>query len=191
MLLKETSDISPEQKNELKKLVKACFNHIDQYTLPSLIYHFNLLDRPPAVTWKEFEIMLQEWKKSNNKIRIIEQLIEEHSLNRHLSMNEVTDTLFETIIDYRKNLLEKASNSYILEEHSHLMEENHYLLQLIEQLIKQDLPNKDLTCLLKWSGFLKYLSMVETWIHFNENKTDQKTHKREKNCFYIGLICYL
>ena len=186
--LKETSDISPEQKIELKELVKACFNHIGQYTLGSLIYHFNLLDRPPLVTWKEFNELFLKWKTTNKKTTVTQEWIKYQSQKRHISIDEIADALFEKIVIYRDNLLEDASNTYTLEEqHCRLIEEGHELLKLIEQLAKHGLSKNEKTYFQRYSYFYKYLKMLENWIHFDDNKTDQETREREKKLLLYWL----
>lgn len=143
------------------------------------LYQINLLDKPHAVTWKEFGTLIEAWKSSRS-LGHVDRWIREHAEKVSTTTAAVAREVFITTIGHRQKRLEDASAAGSLEEHSGIMSEVASARELLESLFVSGLPCVGGSFFRTPQGFGLIWKMYQTWIHFRKNEGDKKEREAEE-----------
>ncbi len=174
-LLREEGIEDPELEKRLLQLVVAARARSSVHVR----YMWELALRPHALTWKEFDLFLTQWRK-NPRPETIATWINEHARNRNVSADEVEDELFEAIRNRRNNLLSKAAGTSPINEHEECLRQTKLLLKVMKQFLHE--PGK-----LSAPRFKEIYDQFGYWIAFRKNKSDQMARENEERML-MGLL---
>jgi hypothetical protein len=135
-------------------------------------YVCELAVRPHAVTWKEFRSFYAVWA-TGRQASTLSNWIQRHSTERGVSVEDVENELFETIMTRRNECLSMGAESALIDEHDSSISEAGILLELIRQNLL-DLSK------LEASRFKKLYGQAVYWIGFRKNPTDKALRDQEE-----------
>lgn len=167
-LMKEAGIEDPVTKERLTSLVVA----IRARASAKFEYICGLAMRPHAVTWKEFRAFLSTWI-IEKKDSTIKRWIDRHASDRSVSVYDVENELFESVMNRRNECLMLAADASSLAEHDTIVDEAESLLEIV----RQDL------LLLKYLSadrFKKLYGQISAWIGFRKNSSDVRLREIEE-----------
>jgi KAP-like P-loop domain-containing protein len=167
--------VNAEKAARIRKLVNAARARATMM----LRYVCEMAIRPHAVTWKEFDSLFALWQKTQNSATLT-QWINEHSLARHVSIEDVEAELFDSIVNRRQGNLESAAESASIPEQESSAKAASLLLRMAEQYL---LGLKKLDA----SAFKKVYGQASVWIGFRKNPAD-KVLREEEEALLIKLL---
>ena len=135
-------------------------------------YVCELAMRPHAVTWKEFRSFYAVWS-TDRQASTLSNWIQRHSIERGVSVEDVENELFETIMTRRNECLSMAAESALTDQHDSSISEAGMLLELIRQYLR-DLSKLDA------SRFKTLYGQSVYWIGFRKNSTDKALREQEE-----------
>lgn len=151
-------------------------------------YQINLLDKPHAITWKEFDSLFAIWR-SNKDLTKINEWINNHLNNISARKEDVCDELFSTTVSYRLKRLDDASSVSTKAKHTEIMTDVILSRELLELLVSKSLPDLGEYFFRSPQKFNSIFNMVKQWIHFRGNDADKKEREMEEN-FLLKFACY-
>ncbi|MGC1414342.1 MAG: P-loop NTPase fold protein [Candidatus Acidiferrum sp.] len=159
-LMKDAGVEDPRTKERLTSLIIA----IRARASTKFEYICGLAMRPHAVTWKEFRSFFFAWQ-IERKDSTIKRWIERHARDRSVTVYDVENELFESVINRRNECLMLAADASTLAEHDAIAREAESLLDIIRQDLR--LLNN-----LSADRFKKMYGQISAWIGFRTNATD-------------------
>jgi hypothetical protein len=143
------------------------------------------IDRPHALTWKEFSAGFTVWTDSHDLVRL-EQWLNQHSKTVDSNAELTARELFDCAVGFRHRKLDDAASAVGSDEYETHMRVAAQALDLIEALMRQGLPSVRDTLFRTPASFAALWAMVEPWIHFRKNRSDQNARQRERDVL-VGL----
>lgn len=131
------ADPNGQHKEWLQCAIRQICRHIDLWMgegVDGVIYQSTLIERPKAVTGKEFGSLLQEWKGSDS-IPAIGSWIERHAETQGSLMTEVASGLITLLLDRLKDSLKIADGAFTKSERTDNRAKPLKLLELLEELV--------------------------------------------------------
>jgi len=168
----------PHSREELRRLVIAFGERSEFVAVESLKYWTHLSDNPPIFTWREFRNGLEEWQKSKGPATL-QRVIESHAHSREVSVEAAMREFFQTTVQHRHRLLDRAADVDLASDQERLVEEADEGLHLIEQL-GLDLSGFDGDPpVLGLAEFHAVYQQMARWAHFT-NEIYRRTRAAEK-----------
>lgn len=131
------ADPSGQHKEWLQRTIRRICRHLDLWMgegVEGVIYQSTLIERPKAVTGKEFDSLLQEWA-GNESIPTIGSWIERHAETQGSLMTEVASGLITLLLDRLKDSLKIADGAFTKSERTDNRAKALKLLELLEELV--------------------------------------------------------
>ena len=131
------ADPNGQHKEWLQRAIRQICRHLDLWMgegVDGVIYQSTLVERPKAVTGKEFDSLLQEWKGSDS-IPAIGSWIEHHAETQGSLMTEVASGLITLLLDQLKESLKIADGAFTKSERTDNRAKALKLLKLLEELV--------------------------------------------------------
>jgi hypothetical protein len=173
------SDVSDQRMRERLKQICEAMREQHPYTLGvTFQYHSELLTRPHAMTWREFEQLLAiEGERSAS-----ENWLRDHAARRQLEMDAVLDVLLRTLVNFYDARLEVASRDELLSEHDAEMVRASKGLVLLRDLIGGRVAASLVRKLIEERRhFEAFLEVAFKWAHFEKNETDHVARIAERD----------
>jgi hypothetical protein len=167
-LIDESGVKDPEVLQRLVHLIEA----VRSRSSFRFQYVCELAVRPRAVTWKEFRSFYSVWA-ADRKPSTLSNWIQRHSNERGVSVEDVENELFETIMTRRNECLSTGAESASIDEHDSSIGEAGILLELI----RQDLLSLDKLNALR---FKQIYGQAIYWIGFRKNPTDKALRDQDE-----------
>ena len=145
----------------------------------NLLYNFKFALRPEAITWREFDELVAEWKKAAVAQTISEWIVKQAIANS-IDKIDIEADLFETLLNAKHNAASKAAEESTVEENATHCEEAKVLLAMTEQFLS--LP-KFFTA----ERFGKLYEKSLYWIAFRVNPADGELRDVERSLIYSLL----
>jgi hypothetical protein len=136
-------------------------------------YACELAIRPHAVTWKEFQTLLDEWMALQRSVSSLAHWIAEHGNRRGVGVEELEEELFGTMTMRRNELLSAAAEAKSTRENESFSTDAGVILSMIEQFLL-DLGK------LNESRFTKLYEQASYWIGFRKNPGDKEQRDEER-----------
>ncbi|MBK8174902.1 MAG: hypothetical protein IPK66_06460 [Rhodospirillales bacterium] len=169
-----------DEKDTRQRLMRLCEAIRERSPLESAVkvrYHCELLTRPHAVTWREFEMLLA----TAHDVSAAEAWLQKHAAKRHLDMDAVLDELFRTLVMFYDHQLAAASNTNTLVNHDAEMAHADKALRLLGDLIDGKIAAPISRRLIEEpSHFEAFLKVALKWAHFDVNLADGSARDAEK-----------
>lgn len=131
------ADPNGQQKDWLQRAIRRICRHLDLWMgegVKGVIYQSTLIERPKAVTGKEFNSLLHEWKGSES-IPIIGSWIERHADTQGSLITEVATGLVLLLVDRLKDSLKVADGAFTKSERADNRAKALKLMTLLEELV--------------------------------------------------------
>jgi hypothetical protein len=128
---------------------------------------------PHAITWKEFRALRMAWG-GDRRSSVLSDWIAQHMSVRYVSLDDVEDELFETIMTRRNSTLATAADSASIQEHDSNVNEARILLEMLAQFLV-DLGK------LTPMRFREVYGQASYWIGFRKNPSDKTVRDAEEN----------
>lgn len=167
-LLKELNIENEESVKRVLYLVDSIGRRSTLITAETLQYSALIGVKPHTITWKEFYNCYEKWEK-NESIKDVVEWITNQASYRGEDVDVVFHEFFETVINYRLNLLERAADSNRLSDMESIANEALKILRLINGLCNEFFYVKDYPKQIGINIFTKMLAMVDKWFHFKNH----------------------
>jgi hypothetical protein len=174
------------RSNRIETLVEALALKTSANDPAYLRYQVHIVDRPHAITWKEFNEAFSIWVKTHN-LDDIDKWIRQQSELVCADIQRAAQELFDSVIGHRRRKLDDAASGIgadDYEDHMRLCAEG---LTLIEALIQDGLPSVGKEFYRTADNFGMVWAMVEPWLHFIKNSSDQNARSREREVL-LGFV---
>lgn len=179
-------DVDEIEKEKIVKILKAIGDRSFFHPREMLYYQAMIVEKPHALTWKEFHQFYKTWLQDQMP-KTIAKWLSKHSLLRAEDRKRVLSEAFDTSIKYRLALLEEASDKNCLNILRAKTEEADNVLVLLSQFL-YDLSDFTVNySLINLEKFENLLNMVEKWIHFTNHSAYIKARENEK-AFLIKFV---
>jgi len=174
-LIQEVGGIGEKQATRLVELIGAT-RMLGGF---HLLYNFKFALRPEAITWKEFNELLAEWKETPSA-ETISGWIAKQSATNWIDSADIEVDLFETLLNAKHEAASKAAEAPTVEENSKYCEQATSLLAITEQFLS--LPE-----MLTPERFSKLFEKSLYWIAFRVNPADGELRNAERTLVYSLL----
>ena len=156
------------EKSDFLKVVNAMKDLVPIHKWNGLDYWVRFEDEPPIFTWKEFQKLFDVWKGNPTGV-LLDELIRSQANRLETNVAIVAKDLFETVITYREQLLDKAAQSGSDSELVELVTVAHDCLSMINVLVIDLGGFSGRTPSLLASNFKDLLNHVAKWAHFTNH----------------------
>jgi KAP family P-loop domain. len=165
--------------DRIEKLVEALAAKTSANDPGYLRYQIHIIDRPHAITWKEFNEAFSIWTKTHD-LNLVDTWTRQHSEVVAASLSQTAQELFDCAIGHRRRKLDDAASAVGSDDYESHMRISSDALALIEALIQKGLPSVGSEFYCAASNFAASLAMVEPWLHFRRNPSDHTARSRER-----------
>jgi hypothetical protein len=156
------------KRQRIRRLLEAWRDRSSLLTTEQICYHLQLLEEPPIITWKEIRALFERWKHDPT-VEHIQRLIAQHAAEMDVLASTVQADLFETLLMFREQMLQYASDTTSEKDLLHHLDEAKAALALL-RILAIDLGG--FTGEPPWldsSAFQRLFAMVEKWVHFQNH----------------------
>ena len=167
----------------IKLLVEALGEKSNVNGPDHLRYHFYLVDRPHAITWKEFDMAFEGWLTTRS-VETVNKWLVKHSEAVAAQTNNSAQELFDTAVTFRLRKLDDAAGALGAEDQAKCVRLAEDALQLVEALIEKGLKTVGTGFYRTAKHFDAVWAMVQKWIHFDKNQSDKEARKREREVLF-------
>jgi hypothetical protein len=171
-VIQEVGGINEKQTARLIELVNA----VRALGGLHLQYNFKFAFRPEAITWKEFNELVAEWKKTPIAGRI-SAWIANQAAEISIDPTDVETDLFEALLNAKHNAASMAAEAPTVEENEAHCAEGTSLLTMTEQFLS--IPE-----MFTAERFGKLYQKSLYWIAFRVNPADGELRDAERSLIY-------
>jgi hypothetical protein len=151
----------------------------------ALRYQIHMVDRPHAITWKEFSEVFSLWVKTHD-LKQMDKWIQQHSDRLCADIQRAAQELLDSAIGYRHRKLDDAASAVGTDDYENHMRLCAEALKLIEALVQEGLLLVGNAFYRNSGNFASFWAMIEPWIHFRKNSSDRSARLRERE-FLLGF----
>ena len=149
-----------------------------------LRYLIHIVDRPHAITWKEFNEAFSIWVKTHD-LNDMDKWMRRQSELVCADIQQAAHELFDSAVGHRRRKLDDAASGVgadDYETHIQLCAEG---LNLIEALIQDGLPSVGNEFYQTAANFGMVWGMVQPWLRFTKNSSDRNARLRERDVLLV------
>ncbi|MDH3443533.1 MAG: KAP family NTPase, partial [Deltaproteobacteria bacterium] len=172
--------------DRIEKLIEALAQKTNANDPGHLRYQFHTIDRPHAITWKEFNEAFSLWVKTRD-LKPIDSWIRQHSAVQAAEFPQTAQELFDTAVQHRRKKLDDAASAIGEDHYESHMRVSSDALELLKALVQESLPCVGREFFRNARNFAALLSMTEPWLHFEKNRSDQIARSQEREAL-LGFV---
>ena len=182
----ETTNINSDdiRHERILQLVTRLAENNSASTAENMLYQINLLDKPHAVTWKEFDELFSGWVENNSTKYICSWLLKQ-SNKVSATLEEVAKEVFGTLVSYWSKRLDDAASAQSMDEYLPIMDMVARSREMMAMLVADGLPCVGVSFFRTPENFEKVLGVIQQWIHFSENEKDEEARVAEEKMLII------
>jgi KAP family P-loop domain len=165
--------------NRIDHLVQALAEKTSAHDPSYLRYQIHIIDRPHAITWKEFNDVFSVWIKAHD-LQLVDKWVRQQSSFVAADLSRTAQELFDSAVGLRRRKLDDAASAVGVDDYDSHMRISSDALQLIEALIQQGLPSVGIEFYRAAGNFAALWAMIEQWLHFRRNPSDQDARSQER-----------
>jgi len=149
-------------------------------------YMATFADFPHALTWGEFDKVLEIWRRTKS-LRDVETWLSNHCYIRGIQAQKAARELFESTVGRYRELLEKASDEPEIVGHDSAVANARIVFELIRELFQLGLESVGTDYFATSINWRLVHRAAERWFTFNLNAGDIALRKMERDWLFSSL----